>query len=131
MPRFALAAFLAAALPATTPALAQDLASAASDALSAVTDAAEDTLLVGDIIGQDIAGPGGETLGTVENLVAIPGGRLVGIVVAPEDGDRLVLPYQMLKIDTAAETTGLSLPVTLADARAMEAVGKLTEAALP
>ena len=152
----ALAALLALAAP--LPALAQldDISGAAEEAASQLSDAAADKLLLADMIGLEITGPNGDTVGTVEDLVAVPGGKLVAAVIrlgpandaeveddeppadgssdgsdaasadgAGDDGDEfIVVPYRVLKIDTAAEALGVSLPVPVEELQgpAMEAL---------
>ena len=109
------------------------VADLAGNAARTVTEQARDTLLVREMLGREITGPGGETVGTLGNLVIVPGGRVAAIVVLPTDGDPIVLPYQALKLSAAASTgdaVGLSLPMDLDEARALGPVQELTGAVL-
>ena len=105
-----------------------DLGAAASAAAEAIRGAAEDRLLIADVIGAEVTGPDGASLGTVENLVAVPGGKLVAAVLAVEGGERLPVPYELVKVSSAADTLGISLPVGLEELRADEAVAALAGA---
>lgn len=111
-------AFALALPPVATPAQdALDLpdeiggSEALASAAQTVIDAAEEKILIADLIGLEVTGPGGETLGTVENLAAVPGGRLVAALIALEDGPRIAVPYQALKISRGAEALEAALPV--------------------
>lgn len=144
MPRSVL---LAAALALPFPLAAQTGSGGAVEALTdpaAITDAAASAaqtleksakghLLVAEMLGSEIAGPSGDTLGTLENLVVIPGGKIVAAIVKPKQGDPIALPYQALKVSAAASAgkkTGLTLPIELEKARGMSALQDLTAAVL-
>lgn len=101
------------------PARAQapDVGTMTSDAVATLKGAAKDRLLVGDMIGSPVNGPSGSEVGTIANLVAIPGGRLVAVVVDLSDGSKLPIPYQVMKIELAADTLNISLPVTVDELR--------------
>ncbi|HUF56308.1 MAG TPA: hypothetical protein VMM55_07075 [Thermohalobaculum sp.] len=138
-PALMLAAALALPLPAAGMEPLQGLADPdavadlAANAAGVVTEKAKDTLLVREMLGREITGPGGETVGTLGNLVVVPGGRIAAIVVLPGSGDPLVLPYQALKLSAAAsagEAVGLSLPMDLEEARGLGPVQDLTAAVL-
>lgn len=118
----AIAAVLALALPlsAAFPVPAQpsldlpdeiDGADALAEAAGAVIEEAKDAVLLADLIGREVTGPDGETLGTVEDLAAIPGGRLVAALIALEDGPRVAVPYQALKVSRGADAVEAALPV--------------------
>lgn len=112
--------------PARTQGL--DLAGMTSDAASALTDAARDRLLVADLIGAEITDPAGRA-GTVTNLVAVPGGRLVAVLVEPSGGgEPIALPYQILKLDTASDTLGVSLERRLSELAGMQGITELGQA---
>ena len=118
-------------LLAANPAHAQslgDVAGAAKEAADTLKSAAENKLLVADMLGAEVTGPGGEAIGTVENLAVVPGGKLVAAVIALEGGDKLPVPYQMVKVSRAQEKLGVTLPVSLKDLRGDEAVKALAEA---
>ena len=114
-----------AATDAASAAASGDLAGAADAAAEALRGAAEERLLIADLIGAEVAGPDGASLGTIENLVAVPGGTLVAAVLAVEGGGRLPVPYRLVKVSGAADALGVSLPVGLEELRADEAVRSL------
>ena len=76
------------------------------DGLGAAADriaqAAEDPILIRDLLGQEIAGADGTAIGTIEDMAVIPGGRIVAAIVTV-DGTRIAIPYAALKLDTAAD----------------------------
>ena len=55
----------------------------------------------------------------MENLVAVPGGRLVAALMTLEGGTRIAVPYQALKVSGAAETVQATLPMSAGDLRGM------------
>lgn len=114
------------------PALAQDLpdlSSASSDAVSALSDAAENKLLIADLIGADVSDPSGSTVGTVDDLVAIPGGRIVAALIKPSDGGDLVsVPFKAVKVSQTADKASAALPDTLGAMRDSSAVQELSDA---
>lgn len=131
MSRASLAAIGFAGLFAAAPASAQldDLTGAAEEAVSMLKGAAADALLVGDLIGADVLGPSGEVVGTVDNLVAIPGGTLVAVIVDPSgDGQRFPIPYKAAKLSSTAQKTQVVLPEALDAFRDSAAVADLTDA---
>lgn len=130
MLRAALLALLLAS-PAPIAAHAQslgDLAGAAESAAETLKSAAADKLLVADMLGAEVTGPGGEAIGTVENLAVVPGGKLVAAILTLENGERLPVPYQMVKVSRAQGKLDIELPVTLEDLRGDEAVNALAAA---
>ena len=124
------AACLAFALCLTSPALAQEGVAelpdeiagseAMASAAQAIVDAGAESVLLAGLIGSTVAGPGGEALGTVENLAAVPGGRLVAALMTLEDGTRIAVPYQALKVTGAAETLEATLPLGADELRGMD-----------
>lgn len=92
-----------------------DVASAAADATKALGSAAQDKLLVRDLLGAPVSGPGGATVGTIADLVVIPGGRVVAAIIAA-------------KVSHTAGKLGLTLPVSLSDLRGMKEVQSLAKA---
>ena len=90
-----------------------------AQAAQAIADAGVDKLLIADLVGSTLEGPGGEALGTVENLVAVPGGRLVAALVSLEDGTRIAVPYAALKVAGAAGTARATVPMTAEELRGM------------
>jgi ribosomal 30S subunit maturation factor RimM len=116
----------------SAPAAAQDLpdlSSASSDAVSALKKAAENKLLIADLIGADVKEPSGRVVGTIKNLVAIPGGRIVAALIKPSDSsDLLPVPFQALKVAKASETASATLPDTMKNLRNSSAVKDLSSA---
>lgn len=106
-----------------------DLSSASSDAVSALSDAAEDKILIADLIGADVSDPSGDVVGTVDNLVAVPGGRIVAAIIKPEDdGDLLPVPFQAVKLSQGADKASVALPDTIGDMRDSSEVKDLSDA---
>ena len=105
---------------------------AAQKAADQLKGNAKSKLLASQVIGRQITGPGGKTAGTVEDLVVVPGGQVVAILVNPSGGGQPVaLPYGALKVSaasSAADEMGLSLPVGLDEVRGMQGMQALTEA---
>lgn len=115
------------------PAAAQgtgDIASAAKSAADELASGAKDKLLVKDMLGADVTGPGGEKIGTVENLVVVPGGRVVAAIVATdaEDTGRIPVPFSVVKMAQAGGKLGLELPVGLSKLQGMKEVQALAGA---
>ena len=104
------------------PALAQDGlpdlpdeiagSEAMASAARAILEAGEDKFLLADLIGREVTGPDGAALGTVDNLAALPGGRLVAALMTLEDGTRIAVPYQALSLSAAAGTLEATLPMS-------------------
>ena len=121
-------AFVAApACAQNTGMLPESLTSASSIASAAKTlqQAAQDKLLVRDLLGTQITGANGDTLGTVENFAVIPGGRIVAAIVSTGSGTMIAVPFTALKVANtgqqlqttvpASELTGMSELQSLAD----------------
>ena len=109
------------------------IADSASKAASTLTGKAKEHVLVRQMLGQQVTGPGGDVLGTLDNLVVVPGGQVVAVVVKPEQGQPVVLPYQALKVSaasSASEKLGLTLPMSLKEAKDMSAIQDLTSTVL-
>jgi hypothetical protein len=107
-----------------------NVASAAADAAKALGSAAQDKLLVRDLLGAPVSGPGGGTVGTVADLVVIPGGRVVAAIIAAKDKKigRIPVPFSAAKVSHTTGKLGLSLPVSLSDLKGMKEVQSLTQA---
>ena len=101
---------------------------AMASAARSILDAGIDKILIADLVGATIEGPEGEALGTVENLVAVPGGRLVAALMTLEDGTRIAVPYQALKVQGAAETLEAALPVGADELSGMDELTDLAAA---
>ena len=95
------------------------------DAVEKLGEMAADQLLIGDFLGMELTGAEGETVGTVRDFVAIPGGNLVAALVETSDGTRILVPWQLLSVEsadgkairatqTAADLTGSQKLVDLA-----------------
>jgi sporulation protein YlmC with PRC-barrel domain len=115
------------------PAAAQgtgDIASAAGSAVDALASSAKDKLLVKDMLGAEVKGPDGKTIGTVENLVVLPGGRIVAAIVATDakDTGRIPVPFSAVKIARAGGKLGFELPVGLSELKGMKEVQALAGA---
>ncbi len=97
---------------------ASAIGDAASKAADELAKKGKASVLASEMIGREVTGPGGGALGTVQDLVVVPGGQVMAILVAPKGGGAPVaLPYRALKVSGAAKAAdqlGLSLPVSLA-----------------
>ena len=68
------------------------------DAVEKLGEMAADQLLIRDFLGMELTGAEGETVGTVRDFVAIPGGKLAGALVETSDGTRILVPWQLLSL---------------------------------
>lgn len=124
---------LAAALALAAPATAQDLTDpgavgdAAADLMGQGIDLAEEVLLIRDLLGREVLGPDGDSLGTVENFVLIPGGNLVAAIVTLPDGQRIALPYQAVSAGVTLNGP-VQIPMTRAEIDASQELADLTDA---
>ncbi|TFL20123.1 PRC-barrel domain-containing protein [Jannaschia formosa] len=120
-------------LAAPLPLAAQDLPepdallSGAADAAERLRDAAEDRLTLADSLGAEVIGPDGESIGTVEDFVALPGGNLVAAVIAREGGDRIALPWDIVQAGLAAGSE-IEIPMTGSELDGAEALQDLSDA---
>jgi len=107
-----------------------DVASAATEAAKALGSAAQDKLLVRDLLGAPVSGPGGGTVGTIADLVVIPGGRVVAAIIAARDKEigRIPVPFSVAKISHTTGKLGLTLPISLSDLRGLKEIESLAEA---
>ena len=71
------------------------------DAVEKLGEMAADQLLIGDFLGMELTGAEGETVGTVRDFVAIPGGKLAGALVETSEGTRILVPWQLLSVESA------------------------------
>ena len=78
------------------------MTSQAADLTSKLAEGAADQVLVADMLGRDVIGPDGTALGTLENLVVLPGGNLVAAVIARPEGRRIALPWDAAKAGVKA-----------------------------
>ena len=130
---------LIAAVPAlaAVPAAAQDaldMPASMTDAASMLASQAADSLLVGDLLGAEVLGPSGDVAGTIANLVALPGGRIVAALVEPSGGGTPVpVPYSAVKVSRKADKLSAALPMPLDELQAMDEMQELAGAvkALP
>ncbi len=106
-----------------------DLASAAQNAIQALPSAAKDKLLVKDLLGAKVVGPGGNPVGTVEDLVVVPGGRVVAAIISTKakGAGRIPVPFSAVKLSRTAGTLGLTLPVEVSKLRAMKEIQSLAD----
>jgi PRC-barrel domain len=112
----------------TDPAKIEEAAKKAADQLGKKAKA---KVLASELIGRKVTGPGGGTVGTVEDLVVVPGGQVLAVLIKSDGGQPVALPYGALKVSaasSAADKMGLSLPVGLEEARAMQGMQALTKA---
>ncbi|WP_349371140.1 PRC-barrel domain-containing protein [Salinarimonas sp.] len=121
------------------PALAQQQSGAAAtptpmprpdgmaEAATALRDAAENALLVRDLLGKEVADPSGGSVGTIANLAVIPGGRIVAAILETPDGTRVPVPFAAVKVAAKASTVSLTKP--LSELQAGDAYGALEDAA--
>lgn len=133
---------LAAALLLATQAPAQDASTpdaldlpdeiagseAVASAAQTIVDAGADQFLLADLIGSEVTGPTGEVLGTIEDLAAIPGGRLVAVLMSLEDGTPIAVPYQAMKLQGASDAAGMVLDLDAETLRGMPELRDLAEA---
>jgi ribosomal 30S subunit maturation factor RimM len=129
--RAALALFILPALVsppagAQSPADAAAIAEGAAALASEVGEIAADSLLIADMLGAEVVGADGQPIGTVEDFVAAPGGRLLAAVVARSGGGRVALPWTAVKAGVAAGGT-IELPMTEAELDGAEALRDLTK----
>ena len=110
------------------PDLPHQLSDASSIASAAQTLSGQvgDKLLIRDLLGKELTGSGGEVVGTVENLVAIPGGRLIAALVSTESG-QIAVPFAAIKVVGAAESSGLEVPVPASELTGMAELRSLAE----
>lgn len=89
-----------------------DLSTAAKDAAETLSQAANDSLLVRDLLGATVTAPGGETSGTVEDLVVVPGGRIVAAIIktGSDDAERIPVPFAAVKVTRSSSELKLELP---------------------
>jgi hypothetical protein len=129
---------VAAALLAGAPAAAQDgsgqtitdpaaLASAAKN----LAGQAADRFLVRDLLGQKLTGVDGNTVGTVRNLVVVPGGRIVAVLVETGDGTRLAVPFTAVKLAGSGSAAPLSATVSASELKGMQELKSLAQSLGP
>lgn len=131
-----LPALLLPVLLCAAPAAAQDLSDAKdavtstdemAEAASKIGDKAADSLLVRDLLGKEIKGSDGETVGTIDDFVVVPGGRLVAAMVKTDDDTRIAVPFAAVKVTGRAEDAGLDLPVKASEVREMDELKELAD----
>ena len=88
---------------------------AMAEAAATVAELGADKILIADLIGLEVRGPEGGPVGTVEDLAAIPGGRLVAALMTLEDGTPIAVPYAALKVTGARDALEATLPVAAAE----------------
>ncbi len=106
-----------------------DVASAAAKAAQVLRSVAKDKLLVRDLLGAPVSEPGGGKVGTVADLVVIPGGRVVAALISTKDKNmgRIPVPFSAAKVTHTAGKLGMTLPVSLSDLKRMKEVQSLTQ----
>jgi ribosomal 30S subunit maturation factor RimM len=101
---------------------------AMAQAATTIAEAGADKVLIADLIGMEVAGPEGEPLGTIEDLAAIPGGRLVAALMTLEDGTPIAVPYAALKVTGARDALEATLPVAAEELSGMAELRDLAAA---
>ena len=96
-----------------------------AQAATTIAEAGVDKILIGDLIGLEVKGPEGDILGTIEDLAAVPGGRLVAAVMTLPDGTRIAVPYAALKVTGARDALEATLPATVGELGGMGALRDL------
>ncbi|NDV89278.1 hypothetical protein GTW51_21690 [Aurantimonas aggregata] len=106
-----------------------DVASSANSAAQALTSAARDKLLVKDLLGASVKVPGGDTVGTVENLVVVPGGRVVAAIIATQSSEtgRIPIPFASVKLSQASGKISMMLPASVSELTGTKEVQKLRD----
>lgn len=105
-------------LPVDLPDSLTDAAGIAS-AAQTLGEAAMDRLLIKDLIGTELTGSDGNSVGTIEDFVVIPGGRIVAALIETGDGTRLAVPFAAVKVVNAASQVGLEVPVGASELQGM------------
>jgi sporulation protein YlmC with PRC-barrel domain len=101
-------------LPVDLPDSLTDASSIAS-AAQALSEAGMDRLLIKDLIGKELTGSDGNTIGTVEDFAVIPGGRIIAALVSTSDGTRLAVPYAAIRVANAATSASLQVPISASE----------------
>jgi sporulation protein YlmC with PRC-barrel domain len=108
------------------PGLSQ-IEGAAGDLLDRGIDLGADVLLIADLLGREVVGPDGGSLGTVEDFVLIPGGNLVAALIARPDAPTIALPYEAVSAGVAVNGP-VEIPMTGAEIDGSEALARLSRA---
>jgi sporulation protein YlmC with PRC-barrel domain len=69
-----------------------------AEAAKKLAKQAQDRFLIADLIGQELTGRDGKTVGTVQNFAVAPGGRILAAVVTRPDGTRIAVPFSAVKL---------------------------------
>lgn len=106
-----------------------DVASAAKNVLDSLPSAAQDKLLVRDLLGAKVTGPDGSELGTVENFAVIPGGRIIAAIVSAKGSGkgRVPVPFSVIKVSQSAGKLDLTVPVSLSELQGIKEVKSLAK----
>jgi len=112
-----------------------DMAGQLDDALSTLTGKAADKVLVGDLMGATLTGSDGNTIGTISNLAAMPGGRIVAVLIEMPDGRKVGLPFQAIKLGklagNATDKGAITVPMTKDQVAGMQKAKDLAKAIAP
>ncbi len=83
-----------------------------------------------DLLGTNVTGPGGSTIGTVADLVVIPGGRIIAAIISTKDKKtgRIPVPFSIVKVSNTAGKLGLALPVSVSELKGMKEIQSLAQA---
>ncbi|WP_181707653.1 PRC-barrel domain-containing protein [Chthonobacter rhizosphaerae] len=107
-----------------------DLATAAESAAATLSKSAKDSLLVRDLLGAEVTAPGGDVSGTVQDLVVVPGGRIVAAIVEPKakGADPVPVPFAAVKVKKSASRLQVELPEPLSSLKSDKSVAALAKA---
>lgn len=105
---------------------------AVQSAIGSLTGAAKDKVLIKDLLGMKVSGPGGGTIGTVSDFAVLPGGRMIAALLTTADPKigQIAVPFTAIKIASSAKTVSLSLPMTLPELTGRADIQRLTAAVL-
>ncbi len=100
---------------------------AVAEAASKLVDQGKDTFLVEGMLGREIKGSDGETIGEIKDLVVIPGGRIPAALVEVDGDTTIAVPFGAVKLSGSADEAGLDLPLTKSEVEDMDELQKLAE----
>lgn len=106
-----------------------EVASAVTEAASQLKSRGKDKIMISKVLGSQVKGPSGQTYGTVDDLVIIPGGRVVAALIKPSDGGDIVpIPYTALKLGSASAKGNVVISQSLDEIRDSQATEELRAA---
>ncbi|WP_299823268.1 PRC-barrel domain-containing protein [uncultured Jannaschia sp.] len=123
---FACGSVAAQGIPVEIPDNLTDAASIASAAKS-LSEIGMDKLLIKDLIGKKLTGGDGNTVGTIENFVVVPGGRVIAALISSDDGTTIAVPYAAIKVANAAGTASANVSVPATELQGMSELRSLAD----